>query len=41
MTRLKGKSGSLGWLWVLVAIVLIGAAVLGLDYFDIWQLGIY
>jgi hypothetical protein len=41
MTRLKGKSGGLLWLWVLIAIIVIGAAVLGLDYFDVWQLGLY
>ena len=41
MTRLKGRAGSLLWLWILVAIVLIGALALILDYFDIWQLGMY
>lgn len=42
MTRLQGKTGGAAkWLWALVALVVAGAGVLGLDYLDIWQLGLY
>ena len=41
MTRLKGRAGRLLWLWILVAIVVIGVLALILDDFDIWQLGMY
>lgn len=41
MTRLRGKRGSLAWLWIVVTVIVTGLAVLGLDYLDIWQLGLY
>lgn len=42
MTRLKGKQGSAArWLWALVGLVVAGAGLLGLDYLDIVQLGLY
>lgn len=42
MTRLKGGgNGFVRWLWIVLIIVLILAAVLGLDYFDIIPLHLY
>ncbi|WP_295819112.1 hypothetical protein [uncultured Deinococcus sp.] len=41
MTRLRGKKGGLPWLWIIVAVIVAGLGVLGLDYLDIWQLGLY
>lgn len=41
MTRLKGPKGTPSWLWIVVALLLIVGLLLGLDYLDILQLGLY
>ena len=41
MSRLNKPKSNLTWLWVIVALLVLAGVLLGLDYFDIVQLGLY
>lgn len=41
MTRLNKPKSNFAWLWFIVALVLLAGLLLGLDYLDIVQLGLY
>ncbi|WP_255354692.1 hypothetical protein [Deinococcus sp. Leaf326] len=41
MTRLNKPKSNSAWLWFIVALVLLAGLLLGLDYLDIVQLGLY
>ncbi|AFD25361.1 hypothetical protein [Deinococcus gobiensis] len=41
MTRLNKPKSKLTWLWVILALLVLAGVLLGLDYLDIVQLGLY